>query len=205
MNRLKFAWAAVVAIAIGDFNEHAQAAWSPRVRPGQRLLIGVEQLILPGFPDYYTAPPGSNTLKVGKEARYSGLIGLTLSLHEGSQRLATIVTPGPFGGLNTAFITSSSPWNSDYTAVIDFTSLLAGTYKGHLEITPHFSTSRGYYEINPEFEVGIANGHNSFVAPGKKLFVSGSRVTRIPEPHSATAAILIGCAAYYNRRRAAST
>lgn len=179
----------VLAIAILGAPQVTQGAWSPRVRPGQKLHIGVEQLQLPGFPGYYTAPPGSNTLRLGGTAGYFRLSGVTLQLYEGPTLVASLYAP-EYGGLTSAFVTPSSPWGLGPTAVIDFTSLLAGNFRGQLVVIPYFSAPDGYYEINPEFVVGQANDFNSFVAPGKTLYSGGSRVSRIPEPSSIVLGLL---------------
>ena len=151
----------------------AQARWSDRVRPGQRLRIGFEQRQLP--------PDGVDTLYLGGTAGYFRVNSFLIKLYEGPRLLGQVQTADA-RLLTTGFVAPLSLWVPEQSTVIDYSSIRAGIFSGQLVITPHFSAADGYFEIDPRITIGRANGRLSMVSPSQDLLVIGSRIERVPEP-----------------------
>jgi hypothetical protein len=169
------------------------AAIDVRVDPGQRLVLDFHQ---DGIP-----PPGTDTLMFGSGAASFFLTGNQFSLYEGNNLLGTVVQSNT--NLSTAFRMPSSPWIND-SAIVDFSSILAGTLSGRLVVTPQFSSPSGFVRyISPTVTTVDATGQNSFTAASQRSAVIAAAFA-IPEPASAPMLVVALCSMWPRRRVAAS-
>lgn len=188
MNRvLPMSLLALSLVAAGMPTDQAHGRWSDRVRPGQRLRIGFEQRQPP--------PAGVDTLYLGGTAGYFRVDSFLIKLFEGPRLLGQFQTADA-RLLTTGFVAPSSLWVPEQSTVVDYSSIEAGTFTGQLVITPRFSASDGYFEIDPRITIGQANGRLSMVSPSQDLLVFGSRVERVPEPATLAASMVAAVAMF---------
>jgi hypothetical protein len=98
----------------------------------------------------------------------------------------------------------SSPWVND-SAIVDFSSILAGTLNGRIIVTPQFSSPSGFVRyISPTVTTVDATGQNSFSVASQRFAVIDAAFA-IPEPTSARMLVVALFAMLSRRRLAAST
>jgi hypothetical protein len=169
------------------------AAIDVRVDPGQRLVLEFHQDGLP--------PLGTDTLTFGSGAASFFLTGNQFSLYDGNNLLGTVLQTNT--DLSAAFRTPSSPWTND-SAIVDFSSILAGTLNGRLVVTPQFASPSGFVRYISRVVTTVdATGQDTFVAASQRVAVIDAAFA-IPEPASARMVVIAFCSMWPRRRMAAS-
>jgi hypothetical protein len=165
--------AIVTTLVASSLTEPCHAAIDVRVNYGERLAVDFHLVDAPA--------PGTDTLVFAPGSVSTGLIGNQISLYDGDLLLGTVTQSGP--AITAAFRHPSSPWVNG-SAIIDFSSILALSIDGRIEVTPQFSSSAGFVRyIAPEITTVDATGQNSFVSASRRYAIIDSAIA-IPEPTS---------------------
>jgi hypothetical protein len=122
-------------------------------------------------------------------------------LYDGNNLLGTVLQTNT--DLSAAFRTPSSPWTND-SAIVDFSSILAGTLNGRLVVTPQFASPSGFVRYISRVVTTVdATGQDTFVAASQRVAVIDAAFA-IPEPASARMVVIAFCSMWPRRRMAAS-